>query len=604
MTTTHSFIYWLDRLVIIGAFAALAGCGGTAAERVALDQPSAVPFADMLPPVPRDAGGGHQASVAQTNTVNGIDSFSQSGGAMADGTGMNLPSAAGGIQWSIYRYMTGGNTPVSMFVDYTVHTGTSTWLGVADFVRGAWVIDGPYASGDVKTLSSNNMSPGGDLFFLVVTYDGTDTTVDSATITVDTGAPRFNISGTVLADGATPLAGVTMTLTPGGSTVLTDASGVYTFANVLDGDYTIAPSLSGYSFSPTSSPVTVSGAAVSGVDFTALAVLGHFVGGTVLLDGTTPLANVTMTLTPGGTTVLTNASGVYGFNDVADGSYTVAPSLANHNFTPTSKPAVVSGADVSGVDFSATAIPQSYSISGTVKKDGTSPLANVTMTLTPGGTTATTNASGVYTFNGVSAGSYTVTPSLANYNFTPTSKPVNVSNSNVTGVDFSATAIPQTHSVSGTVKQDGTSPLANVSMKLTPSNVTVTTNASGVFTFTGVAAGSYTVTPTLNGYTFTPASKSVNVSSADVTGVDFSAAAVVSVTYTNDIKPLLDLKCVGCHGSSGAAAGVQLQDYTHAKANASLSLAAIKNNSMPPGGPLTQAQKDLFQAWVDAGEPQ
>ena len=86
--------------------------------------------------------------------------------------------------------------------------------------------------------------------------------------------------------------------------------------------------------------------------------------------------------------------------------------------------------------------------------------------------------------------------------------------------------------------------------------------------------------------------------------MDFSASAQSGVTYTNDIKAILDPKCVGCHSGSSAYAGIQLQDYAHAKANASISLSVIKNGSMPPAGALPQAQKDLFQAWVNAGEPQ
>ena len=77
---------------------------------------------------------------------------------------------------------------------------------MADFLRGAWVIDGRYASGGVKLLSSNNLSPGKDCFFLVVTYDGTDSTVNSATIVTDLSAPTYSVGGTVLVDGATPLA--------------------------------------------------------------------------------------------------------------------------------------------------------------------------------------------------------------------------------------------------------------------------------------------------------------------------------------------------------------------------------------------------------------
>jgi hypothetical protein len=71
---------------------------------------------------------------------------------------------------------------------------------------------------------------------------------------------------------------------------------------------------------------------------------------------------------------------------------------------------------------------QTHSISGTV--NGAS---LVTMTLSGASTgTTTTGVGGVYTFTGLSNGSYTVTPSKTSYTFTPTSLPVTVSGANVT----------------------------------------------------------------------------------------------------------------------------------------------------------------------------
>jgi hypothetical protein len=51
-----------------------------------------------------------------------------------------------------------------------------------------------------------------------------------------------------------------------------------------------------------------------------------------------------------------------------------------------------------------------------------------------------------------------------------------------------------------------------------------TTDASGNYSLTGLANGSYTVTPLQTGYTFTPASKAVTVNGANVTAQNFTAA--------------------------------------------------------------------------------
>jgi outer membrane protein assembly factor BamB len=86
-----------------------------------------------------------------------------------------------------------------------------------------------------------------------------------------------------------------------------------------------------------------------------------------------------------------------------------------------------------------------------------------------------------------------------------------------------ATMPPPTYfSVSGTVTESGVG-LAGVLMTLTPGGLNATTQADGTYTITGVADGSYTLTPSKTGYGFTPPTRSVSVSGADVIGKDFTA---------------------------------------------------------------------------------
>ena len=55
-----------------------------------------------------------------------------------------------------------------------------------------------------------------------------------------------------------------VTVSTGTVSTTTNSSGAYTLASLANGNYTLTPSLSGYSFSPTSRSVSVSGANVSG----------------------------------------------------------------------------------------------------------------------------------------------------------------------------------------------------------------------------------------------------------------------------------------------------------------------------------------------------
>ena len=166
-----------------------------------------------------------------------------------------------------------------------------------------------------------------------------------------------------------------------------------------------------------------------------------------------------------------------------------------------------------------------YSISGTVSGAATS---GVTMTLSGAASATTTTATGgSYSFSGLVAGSYTVTPSKSGYTFSPASTAVTVSSANQTGINFSSTAVP-TYSISGTVGGAATS---GVTMTLSgAASATTTTATGGTYSFSGLVAGSYTVTPGLSGYTFSPASSAVTVSTANVTGVNFTSAVVTGPT--------------------------------------------------------------------------
>jgi len=85
---------------------------------------------------------------------------------------------------------------------------------------------------------------------------------------------RHSISGQVTLDNGSGLPGVTMALTGASSeNAITDDSGNYTFDNLANGSYTITPSLTGFTFSPTDNTQIVSGADIPGVNFTATATV-------------------------------------------------------------------------------------------------------------------------------------------------------------------------------------------------------------------------------------------------------------------------------------------------------------------------------------------
>ena len=165
---------------------------------------------------------------------------------------------------------------------------------------------------------------------------------------------RYQVSGTI--SGAV-VAGVTVKLSGAESaSTTTDAQGKYSFGPVGNGLFSVAPVLGGYVFQPPSTAVTVEGADVGGKDFVATATTlpTHRIAGTV--SGAVA-AGVTITLSgPGSPSTVTDGTGAFGFEGLVDGEYTLTPSASGFGFYPAALPVTLSGVDVSGADFAASAL--------------------------------------------------------------------------------------------------------------------------------------------------------------------------------------------------------------------------------------------------------
>lgn len=254
----------------------------------------------------------------------------------------------------------------------------------------------------------------------------------------------YSISGTI-----SPAAGgngATITVTGAVSATATaNSSGNFTVSGLANGAYTITPSHAGYTFNPGSLSITVSGANIStGLNFTATAQ-------TFSISGTiSPVAGgsgATVTLS-GAAAATTTADGMgnYMFTGLPNGTYAVTPSHIGYTFNPGIQTATVSGANVTGINFTATAqVGQSFGISGTITPTTGGGGATVTLTGAAAATT-TADSGGNYAFTGLGNGNYTVTPSNTGFTFTPSNQSVTVSNASVSGVNFTASA-QVTHSV-------------------------------------------------------------------------------------------------------------------------------------------------------------
>ncbi len=366
-----------------------------------------------------------------------------------------------------------------------------------------------------------------------------------------------SISGTVFYDanksatldaGDSGLGGLTVTLLDSkGQTVATTTTagdGSYSFPNLPPGSYSVVETVkSGYGTdTPITLPVSLGASPVTGVNFGE--TLGSL-SGVVYFDkdasgtlntGDVDLGGVTVTLYNSSyqvvATTTTANDGSYSFSGLTAGMYGIVEtqpagynqgtdtlgSVAGSSLMMQDVFVVPLGAGASGVNYNFGELGSS--ISGTVFYDanksatldaGDSGLGGLTVTLldSKGQTVATTTtaADGSYNFPNLPPGSYSVVETVkSGYGTdTPTTLPVSLGTSPVTGVNFGETL----GSLSGVVYFDkdasgtlntGDVDLGGVTVTLYNGSsqvvATTTTANDGSYSFSGLTAGTYRVVET------------------------------------------------------------------------------------------------------------
>jgi hypothetical protein len=247
-------------------------------------------------------------------------------------------------------------------------------------------------------------------------------------------------------------------------TVTADSAGNYSFFRLQAGNYIVTPSLSGYSFSPASRSVTIGSFGVSSVNFSATAASGTPPHGATTLTDLIVLPPV-LTLTAPGATEQPTVQASY-----SNGASTNITNYATYASNNTSVATVSQGGVITAMSSGNATVIVSYgglsasvgvvvnASQATYTLSGSAGVASATITAAKGTATASTtaNGSGAFSFVDVPPGSFVFTPSLAGYTFSPSSQSVTVTNGNVSGVNFTATAT-SSHSVdltwgAGTIK--------------------------------------------------------------------------------------------------------------------------------------------------------
>ena len=215
----------------------------------------------------------------------------------------------------------------------------------------------------------------------------------------------------------------------------------------------------------------------------------------------------------GTATAATGGDGSFTLTNIAPGSVSVSASLAG--YTTASQTVTVAAG---GTATAALALPpvNPGAITGTVTKTGGAAVSGALVTAA--GLSATTNASGGYTFSNVPAGTVQITASASGLQ--------NASES-VTVAAGATTTAPTlvlasgSGTISGTVKSSAGAAISGASVGF--GGGTATTSSTGTYTLTGVPVGTVQLVASKTG--FTSVTQSVTVSGGATATANFTLAA-------------------------------------------------------------------------------
>ncbi len=291
-------------------------------------------------------------------------------------------------------------------------------------------------------------------------------------------------------------AGATVSLSTGASCNVVGTQ--YTCSGIAHGSsVTITPQLIGYLFSPASRTHSNVTQALSAQNFTG--ILTNWV-----VSGSVP-AGTNVSISGGGSCSVSNTT--YTCSNIPHGAtVTVTPSMNGYSFSPPFRNYSNISQNFTLQNFSG--MINTYAISGSMTPGSS-------FNIVGGGSCSV--GPDFYTCSLIPSGAtVTITPSLIGYTFNPTFRTHSNVTQNLSNQNF--VGIPNTYSISGTVSSGTT-------VSVTSSNQTRNCPVVGTnYSCTGIVhAQAAIVTPTLIGYTFTPATRSYLSVTSNLSGQNFSA---------------------------------------------------------------------------------
>ncbi|MBN1346206.1 MAG: hypothetical protein JXQ73_26190 [Phycisphaerae bacterium] len=356
------------------------------------------------------------------------------------------------------------------------------------------------------------------------------------------------ISGRVLLNGQTPLAGVAVQgqgtdgSTGQNATATTDGQGQYAIVVTYGWSGTVTAALSGYTIAP--APMSVSNLYDDlEQDFVAVLADTPVIAGRIVDTSGQGIAGVTVMATNDGGSATTDANGYYHIPVNPSWSGAIEPSRAGYTFSPAYKcyTNVVANWLSEGFTGATSASPDAVVISGFIVNTAGNGVSGVSLSATNGGGSAATDQNGHYQLVVDQAWSGVVTPSHAEYTFSPTYKTYNDIPSNCGGECYTALSSADTIVIAGYVRTGGGSGVSGVTMNASNGGGTASTTSTGHYVLLVPRGWSGAVTPTRGGYSFSPTSKSYSDVTSDKQTEDYTATVLNNpVTLSGRVRNISD----------------------------------------------------------------
>ncbi len=220
-------------------------------------------------------------------------------------------------------------------------------------------------------------------------------------------------------------------------------------------------------------------------------------------------------------------------------------------------------------------------------------------TVSDGAASATTDATGAYTLANVAPGSYTVSASASGY--AAASQSVSVTSGQTATANFALSAVVTNGAIAGKVTNAATG-TAIAGATVSDGLASALTDATGAYTLTNVAPGTYTVSASASGYA--AASQSVSVTSGQTATASFALTSqanqtmyVAGITFkTNGPNLRVGVRVVNSAGSPVSGAQVQLQ--VSLNGGASWTFSGSTDSTGTVSFTLQKAQKGTYVATV------